>query len=98
METVSCDIYNLLTRIEKYYNVSIEIKPKSYFDSTDDIGCVICDEDKIFIRRDMIKSRSSFLCTAIHEVCHILCYRQDKFKIYHSSDSPKQLSKKDRLK
>jgi len=97
METVSKDIYKLMTRIEKYYDVSIEIKPRTFFNSVDDAGCAICDESKIFIRRDMLIDRKSFLCTTIHEVCHILCYRQDKFKLYHSPYLPKNLTKSERL-
>ena len=94
---VKDDVYKLISRIETYYDVTIEIKPKTFFNNVNDIGCAFCDEDLIYIRRDMTKNRSLFLCTTIHEVCHILCYRQDIFKLYHSSKTYKQMTKKERL-
>ena len=95
MVSMSDSIKRLIKRIEEYYDVSITVKPQAHFDAPDDIGYALCDTSEIFLSKTTIKSKKEFLCTTLHEVCHILCYRRGIYKIHHSSKLPSQMTKRE---
>lgn len=71
-----------LTELSNKYNIEIEFIPKPFYN--DPGGLSIPDKITIFLHKHLKTFKSGLFSIYFHEWAHIQCYKNGKYKVYHT--------------